>query len=163
MMAAWLGLAAAAEQSAVAAWLRSSSWGYPATETVHIWALAVLLGTAVAFDLRLLGVASRLPVDALAEFLLPCARAAFALAVASGLLLFTTQASGFATQPLFFVKLGAIGVAVLNSTVFHRGVYRSVHAWNVSARTPSAAKGAALLSLAAWTFALICGRWLAYA
>lgn len=157
-----MGMATAAEQSAIAVWLRSSTWGYPAVEAVHIWGLAVLLGTAVAFDLRLLGVGSRLPADALARFLLPCARAAFALAVMSGALLFAMQATTFARQPLFYIKLGAIAIAVINTALFHRGVFRSVAIWNYSPDTPGAAKAAAIVSLLFWTFALICGRWLAY-
>jgi hypothetical protein len=162
MLDGWLGLAAAAERSALAAWLRSSTWGYPAVESIHIWGLGVLIGTAVAFDLRLLGVSSRLPVDALARLLLPCARVAFAIAVMSGMVLFSTQATTFATTPLFYVKMAAIAVAVFNTTIFHRGVFRSVATWNASAGTPAAARSAAVVSLVAWTFALICGRWLAY-
>jgi hypothetical protein len=159
---AGLGLAASVEASAVAVWLRSSTWGYPAVEALHIWGLAVLVGTAVAFDLRLLGFASRLPVDALATFLLPCARAGFVVAALSGGLLFVMQATTFVAQPLFFIKLAAIGVAVANATVFHRGIFRSIAVWNYNPYTPGAAKVAAVVSLAAWTFALICGRWLAY-
>lgn len=158
----WLGIAAAVERTALATGLRSSTWGYPAVEAVHIWGLAVLIGTTVAFDLRLLGVSSSLPVDQLARFLLPCARAAFALTALSGALLFGTQATTFAMQPLFYVKMGIIAVAVVNSTIFHRGIFRSVDAWGTSLDTPAAAKGAALVSVTAWTAALVCGRWLAY-
>lgn len=158
----WMALAAAAEGSALAVWVRSSTWGYPAVESIHIWGLAVLVGAAVAFDLRLLGVSSRLPVDALARLLLPCARVGFAVAAVSGLILFSTGATTFAAQPLFYVKMGAIAVAVLNTTLFHRGIGRSMARWNVASPTPAAARSAAMVSLVAWTFALVCGRWLAY-
>jgi hypothetical protein len=162
MVEAWLQVAAAAEASSTAVWLRSSTWGYPAVEAAHIWGVALLVGTAFAFDLRLLGVASRLPADALARFLLPCARVAFVLVVLSGLLLFAMQATTFARQPLFYVKMATVAVAVLNTSVFHRGVFRSVALWNYSPNTPGPAKAAAIVSLVCWTFALICGRWLAY-
>jgi len=162
-MAGWvLGIAAAAEASSVAVWLRSSTWGYPAVESIHIWGLALLLGTAVAFDLRLLGFARRLPVDALARLLLPCARFGFAIAALSGVLLFVEQATTLVTQPLFYVKLGSIAVAVTNASIFHRGVFRSFAGWREVAPTPPAARAAAVVSLGAWTFALLCGRWLAY-
>ena len=159
---AWLGMAAAAEQSGLAIWLRGSTWGYPAVETLHIFGLAVLFGSAVAFDLRLLGLSSRLPVDALARFLLPCARAGFGLAVLSGVTLFAMQATTFASQPLFYLKMGTIAIAVLNTTIFHRGVFRSVAIWNYNPYTPGAAKAAAIVSLLCWTGVLVCGRWLAY-
>ena len=70
----WIHLAAAVETNLLATWLRSSAWGYPAVETVHIAALALLFGAAVAFDLRLLGVGSLLPVEGVARFLLPLAQ-----------------------------------------------------------------------------------------
>jgi hypothetical protein len=151
------------EQTGLATRVRSSTWGYPAVESLHIFGLAVLLGTAVAFDLRLLGLSSRLPVDALAAHLLPWARTGFALALGSGLLLLSTQASVFLAQPLFYIKMGTIGIAVANASIFHRGIFRQVTSWNHSPHTPAPAKVAALISLAAWTTALVCGRWLAYA
>jgi hypothetical protein len=161
MAAQWLSLAAALEGNAVAAWLRSSAWGYPAVETLHILGLALLVGSAVAFDLRLLGAASLLPVAAVARFLLPLARVGFALALVSGAILFMMQARTFAGLPLFFVKMGTIAVAVLNTVIFHRGIFRSVDQWSPT-NPPRAARAAAVISLVCWTFALVCGRFLAY-
>ena len=101
-------------------------------------------------------------VDALARLLLPCARVAFGIAALSGLVLFATAATTFAATPLFYVKMAAIVVAVSNTTLFHRGVGQSIADWNTASSTPAAARGAAMVSLVAWTFALVCGRWLAY-
>jgi hypothetical protein len=80
MLETWLSLAATVEGNALATWVRSSAWGYPAAETLHLVGLALLFGAAVAFDLRLLGLASLLPVDGVARFLLPLARIGFGLA-----------------------------------------------------------------------------------
>lgn len=158
----WLGWTTWLEQTSVATWVRTSTWGYPAVEVVHLFGLALLIGTAVAFDLRLLGVSTRLPADALARHLLPWARVGFVLAFASGLLLFSTQAATFIRQPVFLVKVTAIAVGVLNASVFARGTYRQVTQWDYSPQPPGAARAAAIVSLLAWTTALICGRLLAY-
>jgi hypothetical protein len=158
----WVNLAAAVEGNVLAAWLRSSAWGYPAVETLHISGLAVLFGTAVAFDLRLLGVASLLPVDGVARFLLPLARIGFAVAAVSGLVLFMMQARTFAVMPLFFVKMAAVAVAVSNTMIFHRGIFTTVSGWSHASRTPHRARVAAVVSLLCWTLALVCGRFLAY-
>src|SRR5690606_27924326 len=106
-----------------AAWIRTSTWAYPAVEVVHLAGLALLIGTAVAFDLRLLGLSSRLPADAMARHLLPWARVGFTLALASGLLLFATQATTYIQQWVFFLKIAAIGTGVANASIFGRGVY----------------------------------------
>ncbi len=162
MLEGWVSLAAAVESNVLAAWLRSSAWGYPAVETLHISGLAMLFGTAVAFDLRLLGVASVLPVEGVARLLLPLARIGFGLAVVSGLVLFMMQARTFAVLPLFFVKMAAVAIAVANTMIFHRGIFRSVDRWSHGSRTPHRARVAAVVSLVCWTLALVCGRFLAY-
>jgi hypothetical protein len=162
MLEAWVRLAATVESNGLAMWLRSSAWGYPAVETLHIAGLALLFGAAVAFDLRLLGVASLLPVNAVARFLLPLARAGFGLAVASGLCLFMMQARTFAVMPLFFIKMTLVAVAVGNTMIFHRGIFTSVSRWSSASRTPRPARIAAVVSLVCWTMALVCGRFLAY-
>ena len=162
MLEAWLSLAAAIESNALATWLRASAWGYPAVETLHIGSLALLFGAAVAFDLRLLGRASLLPADGVARFLLPLARVGFGLAVVSGLVLFMMQARTFAVMPLFFTKMGTIAIAVANTMIFHRTVFTSVEQWRHASRPPGRARVAAVISLVCWTFALICGRFLAY-
>lgn len=154
--ASWL------EQTAPAVWVRTSTWGYPAVEIVHLWGLALLIGCAVAFDLRLLGLSSRLPADAMARHLLPWARVGFALVVASGLLLFASQAATYVHQTVFFLKLGAIGMGVANASLFARGTYRDVALWNYAPTPPAAARLAAVVSLASWSAALVCGRLLAY-
>lgn len=162
MWTTWLSLAAAIEGHPLATWLRSSAIGYPTVETLHIAGLALLVGSAVAFDLRLLGVASALPVEPVARFLLPLARTGFGVAAVSGSFLFMMQAKTFAVMPLFFVKIAAILVAVANTVVFHRGVFTTVEEWGAGVRPPRRAQAAAIVSLVCWMFALVCGRFLAY-
>jgi len=154
-------LALQLEQSSVGAAVRTSTWMYPGAEVGHLLGLGVLIGTAVAFDLRLLGVARRLPVDALAAFLLPCARAGFALAAVTGALLFAANATTL-TNGVFAAKLAAIGLAALNASLFHRATVQDVAHWNTDAATPVPARLAAVVSLLCWTTAVVCGRLLAY-
>jgi len=162
MLAGWMSLAAAVEGNVLATWLRSSAWGYPAVETLHISGLALLFGAAVAFDLRLLGMAALLPVDGVARFLLPLARIGFGLAVLSGLVLFMMQARTFAVMPLFFIKMATVAIAVSNTMIFHRGIFTSVGRWSYASRTPRRAQVAAVVSIVCWALALVCGRFLAY-
>lgn len=162
MSAAVLAWAASLEQAGPAVWTRTSTWAYPSIEIVHLLGLALLVGSAVAFDLRLLGVSPRLPVDAMARHLLPWARVGFALMVASGFLLFSADATTYVRQPVFFVKLSAIGLGVVNATVFRYSVFRTVSAWNDGPALPLAARRTAVVSLLSWTTAIVCGRLLAY-
>jgi hypothetical protein len=150
------------ESSALAVAMRQWLWLYPIVEMIHITGLAILVGAAVMFDLRLLGISRRLPVADLARHLLPWARASLVLVVPTGILMFTAHATEMAESPVFRLKLVLIAAAGLNALTFHRGVFKSVAAWNRDSKTPLKAKVAATLSIALWTGVIGCGRLLAY-
>ncbi|OLC17233.1 MAG: hypothetical protein AUH29_02750 [Candidatus Rokubacteria bacterium 13_1_40CM_69_27] len=150
------------ETSGLAAAMREWLWLYPAVEIVHIVGFVVLVGAAFMFDLRLLGLAPRLPVSGMADHLLRWARWSLVLIVPSGALMFTAHATEMASNPAFRLKLGLIAAAFLNAAVFHRVPFRSVADWDTDVTAPAAAKAAGGLSLLLWTGVIACGRLLAY-
>ena len=158
-LAAWLE---ALEGTGLSAAMRGSLWLYPAVETVHLLGLALLVGCAAAWDLRLLGVSRHLPVRATARHLLRFALIGFGVAVLSGALLFSADPVAIAANPAFRWKLALIAVAGLNALRFHLSVFRAVEAWDRGVRAPLAARLAAAVSLAAWAGAVTAGRLIAY-
>jgi hypothetical protein len=141
------------EQSGVATWIHESGrlYGYPLILFLHTLGLSTVVGLNVAIDLRLLGVASRVPLASL-EKVFGLLWAGFALTAATGVLLFVADATKHASNPAFFVKLvfvagGVTTVALLRRRVFHGGD-----------------RGAfiAAASLACWFVALSAGRLMAY-
>lgn len=150
------------EGSGVGAWMRESAWGYPAVEVVHLLGLALLVGAAAMWDLRLLGVARRLPVPALASHLLTGARVGFAAAAVSGLLLFSSDAVALSSNPAFRLKLVVIAAALVNIAVFHARTFPSVERWDTAGGPPVGARVAAGFSLLFWVLAVVAGRWIAY-
>jgi hypothetical protein len=151
----------ALEQSALGAAMRDSNWLYPAAETLHLLGLATLVGCAVAFDLRLLGVSRHLPARATARHLLTCARTGFGVAALSGFLLFSADATALIGNPAFRWKLVLIAIAGLNALRFHLGPFRGAQSWDLE-RPPAGARIAAAVSLAAWAGAVTAGRLIAY-
>lgn len=151
--------ALALERSPAGQWVRDSIWAYPIANTLHVLGVAALVGAIIAFDLRLLGVlGGGRPAEA-ARLTLPVAKAGFILAVLSGLVLFLAEASAIVVNTVFIVKFAAIGAALLNIVVFHLGAFRSIATW---AEPPAVARCAALVSLATWLTATVCGRFAAY-
>ena len=150
------------ETSAPAAAMRHWLWLYPIVEITHIVGFVVLVGAAVMFDLRLLGVSRALPASAMARHHLPWARAALLLVVPSGALMFIAHATEFAANPAFRLKLLLLAAAGLNALFFHRGAFRSVGGWEANTAVPRSARAAAVLSLALWVGVIACGRLLAY-
>jgi hypothetical protein len=156
---AWLGWL---ERSAVGTALRESVWLYPGVEIVHIVSFAVLVGAAVLFDLRLLGLSRGVSVQALAGHLLPFARLGLAVAAPTGVLLFIADATALSGNPAFRIKLALIALAILNTVIFHRWTARSMSAWDIGQPTPLGAKLAGVVSLVLWTAVVAGGRLIAY-
>ena len=150
------------ETSAVAQAMRTWLWLYPIVEIAHIVGFVVLVGAAVMFDLRLLGLSPRLPASLMARHHLPWARAALLLVVPSGVLMFSAHATEFAANPAFRLKVILLVLAGLNALAFHRGAFRSVDRWDAGSAAPAAARAAAVLSLALWVGVIAAGRLLAY-
>lgn len=150
------------ETSAVAVAMRQWTWLYPIVEIVHILGFVILVGAALMFDLRLLGVSRALPVTAMERHLLRAARLSVALVVPTGVLMFVAHATEMADNPAFRLKVVLLTAALLNAAVFHRAPFRSVAQWDRNSETPLGARLAALLSVVLWVGVITCGRLIAY-
>lgn len=151
------------ETSALGNLLRQSVWLYPMVEVAHILGFALLVGSILAFDLRLMGArAVLLPADALSRLLLPVAVTGFALAIPTGILLFITEATALVRNPSFLVKMGLLTLALVNIAVFHARVGQRMAAWSLADPPPRPARVAGAASLILWMGVLTCGRLIAY-
>ena len=111
---------------------------FPIVKTVHLAGVALLLGTVVAVDLRLLGMLRNVSV----KRLLPWTAASFLVIVPSGLAMFVGYADDLVASPVFAIKICLILCAGVNAALFHTGV------------TPQRVAGAA--SLALWASVVTC-------
>jgi len=150
------------EHSSVALATRDSLWLYPAIETAHIVGFVILVGSAVMFDLRLLGFSRTLPVDETARHLLRWSRSSLLVVIPTGFLLFAVEATATWANPAFRVKLLLIALAGLNAFAFHRWTFKGVAGWNQGSVSPPAARLAGVASIALWTGVITCGRLIAY-
>lgn len=153
-------LLTALQASAFGVAARQSAWLYPAASVAHILGVALLVGTIVAFDLRVLGLAQPVPLRAAARLLLPLARLGFLVQVASGSVMLAADATHLATNPAFQAKLVLVVIALLNVALFHllagRGLTRLEPAPSAPLRM------AALVSLVGWIAVAGLGRFIAY-
>ena len=150
------------ETTGVAVAMRSWPWLYPLVEVAHIAGLAVLVGGAALFDLRLLGLAKALPLEPLGRHLIGWARLSLLAIVPSGLLMFSAHATELSVNPAFRLKLALLLAAALNAAVFHRFSARKLHEWEGERRIPLAVRASACASLLCWTGVIACGRLIAY-
>jgi hypothetical protein len=129
-----------------------TAWLYAAVSILHYFTLFLFVGTVTLLDLRILGVADRRQTIAqLAEQLLPWNWIVFALAIASGFVLFATDATDYVPVGLFQLKLVVIAAAVLATFMVQRGL----QSWNQAPVVPVSAKILALVSLVLWLGAIL--------
>jgi len=156
-LAAW---AAALEASGFSFMLRDSTWIYPLANLGHILGLTLLVGPIVALDLRVLGVGRAASVAALSRALTPIAITGLVLQVASGLLLFTADASALVANPVFRIKAALLVLGIANAIAFRRIWRDRLEGWDGD--PPALGRLQAALSIVFWLGVAICGRLIAY-
>ena len=150
----------ALQESALGHAMRSSPALYPAVEILHIIGFVVLVGSILALDVRVLGLGRAIPIQPMAQLLLPLSRFGFLLAISMGLLLFSADASHVVRNPAFQIKLPLIALALITVAIAHAGPWRRVALWGTE--VPGSAKIMALASLLLWLGVVCAGRLIAY-
>ena len=142
--------------TAVAAFMRTD-WGWPTIESVHFIGLTLLFGTIAVWDLRLLGMAKRIP---LAEFhrLIPFAVVGFAINAASGSMFLMTEPNQYLYNPAFHFKVLLFALAGLNVLIFYAFVFRRFGGLAAGVDGARVVKIFGAVSLACWIGVIICGR-----
>jgi hypothetical protein len=151
------------EKSALADTIRENDLLFPLIESVHVLSICLVVGSILAVDLRLLGLASiRRPASRVISGILPVTWSAFAIAVASGSLLFISNATEYLGNGYFVAKIFLICMAGLNMAVFHGISARDLPRWENDAVPPLPARLAGGLSILLWVSVITCGRWIGF-
>ena len=135
------------EGSALSVWLRESTsvWAYPTVLTLHTFGMGLLAGASMAFDLRLLGIARRIPLNAL-RLLFPLMWSGFWVNAVTGSMLFAANATTRGTSVLFLMKMSFVALGVVTIVLLKRNPTKLL----------------AVASLVLWLAAITAGRLLAY-
>lgn len=160
MIAQW---SAALEATTLARELRDSVWAYPLVNTGHIAGIALLVGSIIPLDLRLLGVWRTVPLAPLWHVLPRTAAAGLLIAITFGLLLFSTRATEYIASPYFLAKMAIVALASVNALSLHLLNTARLSRANVATDAPPrSARIAAGVSLVGWLAALTLGRLVGY-
>jgi hypothetical protein len=135
---------------------------FPWIESIHVLAVVTVVGTVSVVDLRLIGLRAHMPsAQRLMRQLLPMTWIAFAIALTTGFLLFSSKAEKYAANWPFRIKMLLLLCAGLNMAVFHLVTHRGIKAWDAS-RTPLRAKIAGGASLLLWIAIISFARWIGF-
>ena len=123
-----------------------NSWLFPAIQSVHLAGIALLVGTIVVVDLRLLGyILRRYNVSELSDYFGPWTRRGLWIMLTTGPVLFASDVSRYVRNPAFVLKMIVLAVAV---------------AFHFIVRQPAERRGklGAFVSIVLWSCVIIGGR-----
>jgi hypothetical protein len=147
------------ENSAVGGTIRSSNWLFPIIEAFHLLGLAVIGGAVLVVDLRLFGFGLwRQPVAQLARDAQRWLIGSLLVMIATGSLLFTSEAIKCYYHPAFWFKMSSLFLAI----VFTFTVRRKVAMADETRVRPLWSKLVALTSVMLWSGVGIGGRWIGF-
>ena len=156
-----MGVLAAIEQMGYSSWVRESGsiWAYPTILWLHTMGLSVVAGISAILSLRLMGFASRVAIKPMEE-LFPLMWFGLAVNAVTGTSLLMADATTKLINPVFYIKMALIVVAVILLNRTRATVFGDPQL--DQGPVPAAARKLAFGSLACWLGAITAGRLMAY-
>ena len=125
----------------------NSIWYFPAIETVHILAMAIMFGGLLVLNLRLLGLGmTKQPLPMLASTLMPFVNWGLIFMIISGYAMFASEALKAFSNDGFKFKMACLA-AIL---IFQYTVYRALIRQDDDRRNKLLGGAAALVNFALW-------------
>ena len=155
-----MGVFRSLQDSAFTEWLLGSEsiWTYPTVLTLHTIGMAILVGASFVVHLRILSVADGIPLRRLRQ-LYRFIWLGFIINLATGLVLFVTQAADRIVDPVFYVKIGSIAGALWFGALVKR---RAIDPASAPAVPTRQSRSLSAASLGLWIVAIVAGRLMAY-
>lgn len=149
-------------------WLETSTLGhmaksyggvYAAAQSFHLFSLALLGGTVLVTDLRLLNVLLRdVPSEVVAEGAHKWFKVGLAVILASGVFMVAGVAQKAYYNDFYWAKMLALAVGIVFVFAIKRPLLRKAHAQI----NPLTLKLVALASMTVWFTVAACGRWIGF-
>jgi len=149
------------ENTGFCAWVRESPsvWAYPLVIFLHAAGLSMVVGLSSVIDLAILGFAPGLPLAPLMK-LYRLIGVGFWMNAISGIVLTMIDATTMLFNPIFWIKMVLIGLAIADVLIIKKKVFGDAL---LDKRPPEFdVKALAVLSLILWAGAVTAGRLTAY-
>ena len=143
------------EASALGQTIRESTWLFPAIESTHLLALALLGGSILILSLSILGWGLKTPVADLYKSAHRYLNAAVIVLLITGVLLGISEPVKLYGRQAFWVKMISLAIALLVTYfVFNPLVKRGAPGPGLRSVT--------VLTIAAWLLVAMAGRWIGF-
>jgi hypothetical protein len=149
------------EATPLSVWMRESTsvMAFPAILSAHAIGMALAVGVNASIALHLLGVGSGIPTREMRRFI-GVLWVGFWMNAVSGALLLVAYPTKALTNPVFYVKLLLIAIAMVIFAVIDRRLFRNLTPQDHWAS--GTGRFLAVVSLVSWAGAITAGRLLAY-
>lgn len=143
------------EHTAIGTAIRESTWLFPFIEAGHLLALALMGGAVLIVDLRMMGWGMRrLSAAQISRDVHPWLVASLLGLIATGILLFMSEATKCYFNPAFWVKMGFLVVG----TIYTFTVRQRVALAGGAEVDPTKARIVSMVSVVLWSGVGIAGR-----
>jgi hypothetical protein len=143
------------EASALGQTIRESTWLFPAIESTHLLALALLGGSILIMSLSILGWGLKTQLTEVYKSAHRYLNAAVVVLLVTGVLLGISEPVKLYGRQAFWVKMISLGVALaVTYFVFNPLVRRGASGLRL--------RGVTVLTMAAWLTVAMAGRWIGF-
>jgi len=147
------------EASGLGKMIRNSQYAFPIVEFFHLAALAIIGGAVIVVDMRLLGLGlKRTSVAQLAQDAQPWMTGSLIVMLASGIALYSSEATKCYQSPAFWIKM----ISLLLAMIFTYTIRRRTAAADERGISPLASRSVGAASLALWFMVAWGGRWIGF-
>jgi hypothetical protein len=146
------------EATAVSQVIQTVLWIVPTVQSIHIVAIAALMGAALMIDARLVGWIDRdRPIADVARRFLPVIWWMLPILLVTGMVMITGEPARSLQNPIFQTKVALILAAMLHLGIFQRRLLAAQDDVGAGVRA-----AIVLPSALIWLAIVFCGRWIAY-
>jgi len=143
--------------------LQTREWVVPAVQTVHLLAIAAVMGGMLFFNLRLVGLrATDVPLARVSRRFVPLIWASAVVLLVSGAVMIAAEPARSLLNPAFQAKMLML-LAALGLTAATAGpLRRRPDYWSTSRWRGHVVRCFGTASIGLWVAVLFAGRWIAY-
>jgi hypothetical protein len=136
-------------------------WEWPIAESLHFIGLSMLMGTIGLFDLRLIGMAKKIPIAALHR-LIPWGISGYIINILTGICFLTAEGNQYVYNPAFQLKILSMSIAGVNVMFFYTTMFGKVRLVGPGEDAPLPARIIGGVSLTCWLCVIMFGRLLTF-
>jgi len=145
-------------------WLQENFLAIPTFQTIHILSIAVLFGSALMLNLRVLGYAGGgHSMEEMAQRFIPWLWGGLTALIVTGIILLVSEPVRNMVNPFFWIKMGTLVVTVLVTLWFHGAIKARMARWESQKEGQGAIRKGAVALIVLWCLVMAGGRWIAYA